>query len=192
MQVIDCCQKKWWFFFLLPLPFDSLPPLVHLRVLASHSLFLSPFSGYSLWHDSSMTDSLSVSKRTAQAGKLLCHTRGYSRRVLWHLSRERELCLCEQCCSLRAKLHIYTHNMRVVSKVHSLHPIPESTPSHFLRSTLIYFWLSVPRLSTTPFINLVFLVSFWVENENLHNHMAYGCPPLLLPSIKNEIKKKIP
>ncbi len=60
--------------------------------------------------------------------------------VLWHLSRGRELCLCEQYCSLQTKPHICTHNMRVVRKVHSLHPIIGSTPSHFLCSTLIYFW----------------------------------------------------
>lgn len=70
---------------------------------------ISSFSGHSQWHDTSMSDSLSVSRRTARARKLQRHTRGYLRWVLWHLSRERELCLCEQYCSLQAKPHIYTH-----------------------------------------------------------------------------------
>lgn len=90
--------------------------------------------------DTHASDSSSVSERTDRARKLRCHTHGFSQRVLWHLSRERELCLCERYCNSRAKPDVYTYNMRLVSKVHSLHPITESTPSHFLHSTLIYFW----------------------------------------------------
>lgn len=60
--------------------------------------------------------------------------------VLCHVSPERELFLCGQYCRLQSKPYIYTHNITVVNKIHSLHPIPQSTPSHFVHSILIYFW----------------------------------------------------
>lgn len=95
---------------------------------------ISSFSGHYLRHDTRVSDSSTVSKKTVPATKLQVHTRGYLRPVLWHL------CLCEQNCSLQTNPHVYTHNMRVANKVHSLHPITESTPSHFLCSALICFW----------------------------------------------------
>lgn len=130
-----------------------------------------------------VSDSLSVSEWTAWARKLQCHTRGYWRRVLWHLSRERELCLRGGYCSLQAEAPcLWTHNMRVVSKVHSLHPITACTPSHF--SVLAFNLLLIvgARAYHNALYKSYFLYLGWDENQHWLWRLAYGC--LLLPILK--------
>lgn len=144
MQSGYCCQKKKMNFFLSSAIWfiTAFHPPQCFGILLTCFIPISSFCGHSLWQDTSMSDSLSVSKRTAWARKLQCHTHGYSRQVLWQLSRERALCFCIAILQLASKTpYLYTeHKGRLVSKVHSLHPISESTPNHFLGSTLIYFW----------------------------------------------------
>lgn len=130
-----------------------------------------------------VSDSLSVSEWTAWARKLQCHTRGYWWRVLWHLSRERELCLRGGYCSLQAEAPcLWTHNMRVVSKVHSLHPITACTPSHF--SVLAFNLLLIvgARAYHNALYKSYFLYLGWDENQHWLWRLAYGC--LLLPILK--------
>lgn len=98
--------------------------------LASYSLFSSHFLFQ--WAFSETWHTHEWQLECEHENSLRYHTRGYWRLVLLRLSHERELCLCGQNCSLQTKPHIYTHDMSLVSKVHSLQPITESTPSHFL------------------------------------------------------------
>lgn len=134
-SVCAACRLKKWRVLLSPLSFDWRLPPIHPSVSVPRSLFFRRHFLFQLafsvtWSKPWVTAWVWASEQPEQGncsatpvgtGGECCDT-----------SPARGNFVCERDIAVRKqKPRVYTHNMRVVSKVHSLHPITVSTPSHF-------------------------------------------------------------